>query len=686
MLEVQRLLLLVTRTSDVLGLHGPAAPSSGADFVFSAVLDALLDALPWAHSAFALLGSTLPDLRVTAARCRDGLVQADAPFMLSRTLCAQALRHRAAVTLVDTATTNELDSPLPSSTSSFGGVSSATAAAASEPAAHFRGRTPSSPRFGAATAAAAAATASATPLGSDGTDTPQLIGAPAAPPGIRLLRLRTALVCPLLPTQGPQPPLGLIALHGSEPVSITPQVLTSVSSVARQLALWCAARSLADNAQREASLRRNLCRYLPAPLVHQVLKGAIDVALGGKIAKGATILFADICGFTRMCEPLQPTDVIQLVNRCFERSVPHILGDGGSVDKFIGDCVMAVWGAGAPRPDGCAAAIRAGLAMQNSAFLFSCEAAPARDFVVQLGVGINTGDVVVGNVGTNDRLEFTALGDAVNTTQRIESSSCPGMVLVSSTAIRSALSDGAAGGSPRLPSSSGPPSDAAIATSPRQKRQMSRRMSRAPSMSVPAAAPQTTAAFIHMPGLNVKNKTQPLHVVSVRAIADKNSSDMVLSVPVDGPHGENGLLIRRLADQETFVLLHGTELKLAPGTVLTTTAPELPFLGSVEISSVVTQLGAESNPSTSSSVPGRGAVRSLIRFSDKTMNGLMPAVSPVVEMTSHVPWSELSKLRKPARRFKPKSGGSKGVAMTLGGDRARRPSLLASMAAVPAAE
>ncbi|KAF0241219.1 MAG: hypothetical protein FD180_4560 [Planctomycetota bacterium] len=147
-----------------------------------------------------------------------------------------------------------------------------------------------------------------------------------------------------------------------------------------------------------------------------------------------TILFSDLSGFTTLSESMDPEDVADTVDALFRRFRATIESGGGTIDKFIGDAVMAVFGAPASHPDDPARAIRAGLAMQRELSAFNEE----RKISLRMRIGIHTGDVLWGGVG-GDRA--TAMGDAVTLAQKLEGAARPGFVLVSA-ATRDAAGSG----------------------------------------------------------------------------------------------------------------------------------------------------------------------------------------------------------------------------------------------------
>jgi adenylate cyclase len=148
-------------------------------------------------------------------------------------------------------------------------------------------------------------------------------------------------------------------------------------------------------------------QYVSDEVVEKLLATGHRPDLGGE-ALQVTILFADIRNFTKLSQRLSSHQVVDMLNTYLSRVCEPILEQGGTVDKFIGDAVMAVFGSPVRFPDHARHAVRAALAM----------AATAREF--RSWMGLHTGDAVIGNIGSPKRKEFTAIGDTVNTASRIE--------------------------------------------------------------------------------------------------------------------------------------------------------------------------------------------------------------------------------------------------------------------------
>jgi len=313
------------------------------------------------------------------------------------------------------------------------------------------------------------------------------------------LKIRSAMTIPLL--VGDEV-LGLVQIDTPDSKrAFTREDLELAVAVCQQAAIAMRAVQLLRDKEYEITQRNNLIRYLPGALADQVKTGNVAMAMGGSTYR-ATILFSDVIGFTRMSERLTPEQVVALMNAYFNRMVPCIQNNAGSVDKFMGDAIMAVWGVPIDKGDAATNAATAGLSMQNALVGFNTLQARDSQPVLAMGVGLNHGPVVAGNIGTEERKEYTVLGDTVNAAQRLEATAGRGHVLISQ-ACWQALGGAGHG--------------------------------------------------LAMPPLKVKNKAEPLSVFSLRGLRILND-EVLLHLPLlSGP--VQVYLVRRLQDR-SFLLLH----------------------------------------------------------------------------------------------------------------------------------
>jgi adenylate cyclase len=171
--------------------------------------------------------------------------------------------------------------------------------------------------------------------------------------------------------------------------------------------------AIGDMAQGLAAFRK----YIPADLVKRLVSDGTGARLGGMV-RPMSVMFVDMAGFTRMSERLQDR-IIPLLSRYFDSVSTEVQAHGGTIDKFIGDSVMAFWGAPAPNPDHAVDCCRAALSCQRA--VRSSGLADDAGNPVRIRIGINSGDMLVGNIGSEVRLNYTVIGDAVNIASRLES-------------------------------------------------------------------------------------------------------------------------------------------------------------------------------------------------------------------------------------------------------------------------
>jgi adenylate cyclase len=214
---------------------------------------------------------------------------------------------------------------------------------------------------------------------------------------------------------------------------------TLVSAV---LAAVVLTQSYARSAGERRWIRRAFAHYLPAPLVDELAQHPERLQLRGEIRE-LTLMFCDLRGFTSLCETCPPGPLGELMNQYLTALSSEVMEHGGTIDKYIGDCIMAFWNAPLEAPDHARLACRAALAMRRRMSSLNAELraagllAPAQ--TLAMGIGLHTGPAAVGNFGSRQRFTYTALGDTVNLAARLESL-CKdfGVDIVLSEATRSA--------------------------------------------------------------------------------------------------------------------------------------------------------------------------------------------------------------------------------------------------------
>lgn len=171
--------------------------------------------------------------------------------------------------------------------------------------------------------------------------------------------------------------------------------------------------------RKEEQIRFIFQKYVPSDVIDHVLNRSSDSLLVGSKTK-ISVLFSDIRGFTSISEQLKPEDLVTSLNAYFNKMVDEILNRHGIIDKFIGDAIMAVFGAPKVRADDADNAVEASLGMIDVLQLFNEVQIQQGRIPFQIGIGINTGDAIVGNIGSEQKIDFTVIGDSVNLASRLE--------------------------------------------------------------------------------------------------------------------------------------------------------------------------------------------------------------------------------------------------------------------------
>ena len=189
----------------------------------------------------------------------------------------------------------------------------------------------------------------------------------------------------------------------------------------------------------EQAIRKDLGRFLPMELVDKVVRRDHDMELGGQRLP-ITVLFADVVAFTPLTQQLPPETLVALLNELFTLLTEIVFRHSGTVDKFVGDAVMALFGAPDPVDDHAPRAIRAAMDMLSFVETANPGWQERYGVTIQLAIGIHSGDAVVGNLGSETRMEYTAIGEVVNIASRLEAMARPHQILISA-ATRDAVGD-----------------------------------------------------------------------------------------------------------------------------------------------------------------------------------------------------------------------------------------------------
>ncbi len=225
--------------------------------------------------------------------------------------------------------------------------------------------------------------------------------------------------------------LGLIQVDTSTGLSsFTPEDLHVLTGISAQAAIAIKNMQLYEALEVETARRTSLARYFSPRLVELLMAGDLPTALGGNAYQGI-VLFADIIGFTAMSEAMPPAQVMARLNRYFKVMQKLIYDHGGNVDKVSGDGLMAFWGVPDTAGHDVHDAVLTALRMQGHLWVFNLALTAENQPPIHMGIGLNSGEFVAGNIGSEDKIEFTVIGDTVNLAARIEGLAGRTQVLVS---------------------------------------------------------------------------------------------------------------------------------------------------------------------------------------------------------------------------------------------------------------
>jgi adenylate cyclase len=192
--------------------------------------------------------------------------------------------------------------------------------------------------------------------------------------------------------------------------------------------------------QKYTTLKSAFSRYVTEQVVEKITMSD-EISLHGE-KRNVTVLFSDIRDFTSLSEQLEPTEVVATLNAYFSAMIDVIYQYEGTLDKFLGDGIMCIFGAPIEQPDHAIRAAHTALAMQAALAQFNQQQQHRGKPTLHMGIGMNTGDAVVGNVGSEKRMEYTAIGDNVNLAARLQTFATGGQIIISQStfaAIRSSV-------------------------------------------------------------------------------------------------------------------------------------------------------------------------------------------------------------------------------------------------------
>jgi adenylate cyclase len=214
--------------------------------------------------------------------------------------------------------------------------------------------------------------------------------------------------------------------------SFTEEDLDLLTAMANFAAVAIERAQLAEKIEEERKIRSKMERYHSPAVIDEIIRGVVSTDETEVRSAEVSILFADISGFTTISETKKPEEVSEFLSHFFSSAVESIFAFGGTLDKFIGDAVMAFFGAPIPQDDHADRAVLAGLMLQRLVGDWNDRREAEGLPVVKIRIGINSGAAMVGNVGTEKRVDYTVLGSSVNIASRLESGVAkPGQLVIS---------------------------------------------------------------------------------------------------------------------------------------------------------------------------------------------------------------------------------------------------------------
>ena len=224
--------------------------------------------------------------------------------------------------------------------------------------------------------------------------------------------------------------LGVMMVDSQNPNAFGEKDLQLFTNIANQAALFIANAALAQHLEQEALARARFQRLLSPAIAELVVSGKLELKQGGE-PRVTTMLFTDIRGFTSRSETMRAEDIVQMLNEYFERMVEIVFRFEGTLDKFVGDEIMALFGAPVSGHDDHGRAVKCALAMLDELRLFNQEREARGLPSFEIGVGINTGEVVAGYIGSSKAMQYTVIGAPVNLAARLCSAAKGMQILLS---------------------------------------------------------------------------------------------------------------------------------------------------------------------------------------------------------------------------------------------------------------
>ncbi len=243
-----------------------------------------------------------------------------------------------------------------------------------------------------------------------------------------LNRISSAIVAPLLHNNEI---LGVLWLDSETLAQFQPKDMEIVTAIAAQAAMFIEINILGKKIEQEIVNRERFSRLLSPNVAERVLSGELEVKKGGQLVRECTVFNSDIRGFTPMSEGSAPELLVEMLNEYFELMVETVFKYEGTLDKFMGDGIMALWGAPVMHPDDPLRSVSCALEQMEVLGRFNRRRIENSQLPLAIGIGIHTGPLVAGYIGSSRALSYTVIGDVANTSARLCGVASSGQILVS---------------------------------------------------------------------------------------------------------------------------------------------------------------------------------------------------------------------------------------------------------------
>jgi adenylate cyclase len=243
-----------------------------------------------------------------------------------------------------------------------------------------------------------------------------------------LNRISSAIVAPLLHNDEI---LGVLWLDSETLAQFQPKDMEIVTAIATQAAMFIEINILGRKIEQEVVNRERFSRLLSPNVAQRVMSGELEVKKGGNLVEECTVFNSDIRGFTRMSDGANPAGIVEMLNDYFELMVEVLFKHEGTLDKFMGDGIMALWGAPVVHPDDAVRSVECAMEQMELLGKFNRTRMEDGHAALAMGIGIHTGPLVAGYIGSSKALSYTVIGDTANTSARLCGVASAGQVLVS---------------------------------------------------------------------------------------------------------------------------------------------------------------------------------------------------------------------------------------------------------------